>query len=162
MRRQFIKKLIFASVLIVLSAALTVLIKEALDTQNPENALPIITITHNGAPVSEQHIHRAGYEWSFFTTTERKLAPALIPEDLPIVPLDAIIGSNFEITFSSTPTSIALWRATGQYSTDFSVLETEKEGVFSTPVESGVYLYRINASWGQRGEIQYYFAVNVV
>ncbi len=161
-RRRLIRKIVLATVLILLCAAVTVVLKETLDTQDPEAALPIITITYEGTPILEQNIYRAGYDWSFFTTVERWQAPSLVPEDLPIVPQEVAGGSLFEITFTSTPSELLLYRASGRYSTDFSLVETEEDGVFTAPLEPGVYLYKINASWGTRGDIQYYFALSVV
>ncbi len=157
-----IKKIFVATILILLSAVLTIFIKEALDTRDPESALPIITITQDGIPLLEQNVYRAGYDWSFFTTVERWQAPSLVPEDLPIIPQEILPGAKFEISFSSTPTEIAIWRATGRYSTDFSVIETQNEGNFIAPLTTGEYLYRVEASWGTRGSIQYFFALSVV
>ena len=88
--RLALRKLLLGAVLLLVAAAITMFIKESLDTQNPESALPILTIEYNGTevpPSQEGFLYRAGYEWSFFTTVERR-APQLAENDLPLIPLD--------------------------------------------------------------------------
>ncbi len=161
MRRKLIKKLILATILIIISAIVTVVIKEALDTQDPEAALPIIEIKYDSNEINSDNIYRAGYDWSFFTTVERWQAPNIQPQDLPIVPQEVPANAKFNISFTSTPTQIDIYRASGQQSEDFLKIETETMGEFYAPGESGVYLYRLRCVFGSKGEIQYYFALSV-
>ncbi len=161
MRRRLIKKIILATVLLIASAVVTVIIKEALDTQDPEAALPIITIKYNDTQINSDNIYRAGYDWSFFTTVDRWQAPSLQPGDLPIVPQEVPENTLLEISFTSSPTEIEIYRTTGMQSTDFLKIETENIGEFYAPVESGEYLYKLRAVFGNKGEIQYYFALTV-
>ncbi len=161
MRTIFIRKLVLGAILIALCAGITLLIKEALDTQDPESALPIITITYNEGIFPEQSIYRAGYTWSFVTTVENWQAPSLLPEDLPIMPERVLADMPMKITFSQTPQDVQIFRASGRYSTDFLEVSTQVDGEFYTPTAQGEYLYRVVANWGSRGEIQYYFAMSV-
>ena len=54
MPKIFVRKVIIGAVLIALSAVITMMIKEALDTQNPESSLPILTVTCNGTPLTTE------------------------------------------------------------------------------------------------------------
>ncbi|MEG2930908.1 MAG: hypothetical protein RR825_03900 [Ruthenibacterium sp.] len=157
-----VRKILLGIVLVSLAAVITVFIKESLDTQDPESALPLITVKYNSGEMSAQNIYRAGYQWSFFTTVEDWQAPSLSPEDLPITPVDIQPGTPIQISFSSTPSELRIWRAAGRYSTDFLELSCPVTGEFTAPASPGIYLYRVVASWGNRGEIQYYFALSVI
>ncbi len=161
LRTVFIRKLILGAVLIAISAGITLFIKESLDTQDPEAALPIITIIYNEEEFPSNNIYRAGYTWSFITTVEKWQAPSLLPEDLPIVPETVLSDMPVSVSFSQTPDNLQIWRATGRYSTDFLEISMQTQGEFFTPTSSGEYLYRIIADWGSRGEIQYYFSMRV-
>ncbi len=161
LRTVIIRKFLLGAFLIAVCAGMTFIIKESLDTRDPETALPIITITYNDAVFPQQNIYRAGYTWSFITTVEKWQAPSLLPEDLPIVPENVLADMPVEITFSQTPQTLQIYRATGRYSTDFLEISTEADGEFYTPTTQGEYLYKVVAGWGSRGEIQYYFAMSV-
>ncbi|MEG2286481.1 MAG: hypothetical protein RSC00_01115 [Ruthenibacterium sp.] len=161
-RKLVVRKVLLGIVLVLLAAGITVFIKESLDTQDPESALPLITVRYNDGEMSAQNIYRAGYQWSFFTTVEDWQAPDLAPEDLPITPVEIQPGTPLEMSFSSTPSSLRIWRAAGRYSSDFLELSCPISGEFSAPANPGIYLYRAVASWGHRGEIQYYFALSVI
>ncbi|MEG0167809.1 MAG: hypothetical protein RSD01_04360 [Ruthenibacterium sp.] len=158
--KLLIRKILLGMVLIAIAAGITVFIKESLDTQDPESALPIIRVEYNGIEMPPAVIYRAGYEWSFFTTMERQ-APTLAQEDLPITPYDMQPDAAIKISFSKTPSTLRVWRANGRYSTDFTELASEDKSTFTTPHDAGVYLYKVKAEWGRRGFIQYYFAVDV-
>lgn len=158
MQKVLIQKLLVGILLLSLAAGVTVLIKESFDTQDPEAALPLITVDCNGLVITD--VYRAGYNWSFFTTVENKQAPSLAPEDLPIIPVDVPAGVPVSITFTKKPSTLRVWRAEGRYSSDFTELSGEEAGEFTTPVTVGTYVYKVNATW-RRGEVQYYFALNV-
>ena len=158
-----LRKLLLGAVLLLVAAAITMFIKESLDTQNPESALPILTIEYNGTevpPSQEGFLYRAGYEWSFFTTVERR-APQLAENDLPLIPLDVSPQAELELRLSKEPSSIKVLRASGTGSTEFLELTDASDGTFNTPTTSGVYVYKIRAEWSTRGYIQYYFSLNV-
>ena len=158
-----LRKLLLGAVLLLVAAAITMFIKESLDTQNPESALPILTIEYNGTevpPSQEGFLYRAGYEWSFFTTVERR-APQLAENDLPLIPLDVSPQAELELRFLKEPSSIKVLRASGTGSTEFLELTDASDGTFNTPTTSGVYVYKILAEWSTRGYIQYYFSLNV-
>ena len=159
MPKIFLRKIIIGFLLLVMAAGFTLVLKETLDTKDPESALPTISVQYNDGQV--QGVYRAGYSWSFFTTIENRQAPSLAPEDLPLTPVAVLPAHPVKITFSKTPSELRIWRAKGRYSTDYLELSNEQEGVFDTPSMPGVYLYKVKADWGSRGTIQYYFALDV-
>lgn len=159
--KRFLRKVLLGAVLIALSVCVTIFIKETLDTKDPEAALPIITLLCNETPVPPESVYRAGYTWSFFTTVEDWQAPSMAPEDLPIKPVDIAANTPIVISFSSEPSALRIWRAEGMYSSDFLELSGDVPGEFLAPATAGQYMYRVNADWGSRGNIQYYFALSV-
>ena len=74
------KKLMLGGMLILLAAAVSLLIKEALDTKAPASAVPTLTVECNGAPLSSDCVFPAAYEWNFLTGPERQTMPNYIPE----------------------------------------------------------------------------------
>lgn len=156
--KQFIRKILLGAVLIALSAVATMFIKESLDTQDPESSLPLMAVEYNGMPITD--VYRAGYEWSFFTTVERR-TPQLSESDIPLVPVDVTPSAPLRIKFSKEPSTLKITRASGRYSTDFLELTDVRDGAFKTPTVPGVYVYKVYAEWKARGYIQYYFALQV-
>lgn len=172
MPKIFVRKVIIGAVLIALSAVITMMIKEALDTQNPESSLPILTVTCNGTPLTTEanngapannepvSLLRAGYEWSFFTTIERR-TPPVTAEDLPLTPTTISAGVPISLTFSRDPAKVQVWRAEGQHGQDFLELSSGDPCNFSAPTVAGTYIYRVRAEWTGRGYIQYFFCITV-
>ena len=170
MPKIFIRKVIIGAVLIALSAAVTLTLKEWLDTQNPEYALPILTVSCNGTPLSSESnngstpgnepksLLRAGYEWNFFTTIERR-TPPVTAEDLPLQPTTISASVPISLTFSKEPSSVQVWRAEGRHGQDFLELTNVDPCNFSAPSSVGTYIYRVRAEWTGRGYIQYFFCV---
>lgn len=156
--KQFIRKVLLGAVLIVLAAFVTMFIKESLDTRDPESSLPLMVVEYNGIPIPD--VYRAGYEWSFFTTVERR-TPQLSEADIPLMPVDVMPSAPMRITFSKEPSTLKITRATGRYSMDFLELTDIQDGSFSTPTVPGIYVYKIYGEWGSRGYIQYYFSLQV-
>lgn len=151
----FIKKILIGALLVALSLVVTVVIKESLDTQDPESALPIVTVTYDGAPIPD--VYRAAYEWSFFTTKEIS-EPVIAIADMPISPYDVHSDKDITIDFSSSPSSLRIWRSDNG-GTDFTELAIENSA-FKSPSTAGMYIYRIRAEWG-KGYIEYYFMLDV-
>lgn len=153
-----LKKILLGAVLIALSACLTVIIKESLDTKDPESALPLLTVTCNSVPITD--VYRAGYEWSFFATVERR-TPQLSEEDLPLVPVDVKPAAEIRLNFSNPPSSLQVQRAQGLASGDYLQIVSDDPSVFPAPNSPGIYVYKVIAAWQGRGYIQYYFALQV-
>lgn len=160
--KSIVRKILLGTLLIALSACVSVFIKETLDTQDPESALPIITVTYNDTNMQPESVYRAGYTWSFFTTVEAWQAPSLAPEDLPLSPVEVAAGTPMTVTFTSKPSKVRIWRAQGLYSGEFLEISCDVPGEFLAPATPGLYLFRVKADWGSRGNIQYYFALSVL
>lgn len=158
MPKIFIRKVLIGAVLIALSAAVTLALKEALDTQNPESALPILTVSCNGAPPAEKSLVRAGYEWSFFTTIERH-TPPVTADGLELEPTLVSAGVPISLTFSREPAVVQVWRAEGLEGQDYLELSNGDPCNFSAPNAPGTYVYRIRAEWERRGYIQYFLCI---
>lgn len=157
--RLFFRKVVLGLVFILLAAIVTIFIKDNLDTRDPANALPDIIVKYNGAEIDKAYPIRASYSWNFLTTIEN--SPVLGLEDVPLSPFSALPQKELAISFSKTPKSIKISRADGRSSSDFTEIATEKPGVLTTPGFAGYYVYKIEASWGMRGSILYFLAIQV-
>ncbi|MEG1104867.1 MAG: hypothetical protein RSD78_08495 [Oscillospiraceae bacterium] len=155
--RSVIRKVCLGAVLISLAVCVTLLIKESLDTKDPQSALPSIDVIYNGNSLPETSVFRAGYSWNFLTTIED--FPAMAPEDIPLYPVDVLPQIQMEIKFSKPPKELKISRADGRYSQDFIEIATDVTGEMLSPSVPGVYVYKVEASWGIRGSILYYFAL---
>lgn len=158
MPKKVIAKILIGIVLVVLAAVGALLIKEYFDTRSPEAALPIMTLEYEGREV--QGVYRAGYEWSFFMTIARQ-APQVSVDDLPLTPIAVQPQMPMNIRFSRKSGKIRVWRAAGRFGNDFIELTEANLDSLSTPSTAGVYVYKVLADWGSRGNVQYYFALDV-
>lgn len=160
--RVFFKKLVAGAVLIALAALVAYVLKEMLDTKNPESALPAIAVEYEYSehPLSnESEVRRAGWEWAFFLTNEK--TPMLDLEDVPVTPVDVLPGARMTIQFSKEPSGLRLYRrAYADIPPMFQETSFSSGTSFFTPTQPGLYYYRICAEW-PRGTIQYYFALQV-
>ena len=147
------------AVCIAVAAFISVLIKESLDTLDPEASLPTLVVTQNDQVITD--VYRAGYEWRYFATVERR-APQVTEADLPLVPVDVAPQACIALNFSSDPSSLHVYRTESQASPNYLELVNEDPSVFYAPTTPGVYVYKVIAEWGWRGEIQYYFSVRIV
>ena len=73
---QVIRKLLIGAAALAVAICITIFIRENMDVNDPERALPSITITMNGTTaMAPEMIFRAGYEWNFLTTTAKSTPP---------------------------------------------------------------------------------------
>ena len=156
----FFRKLIIGAVLLAIATGMTAFIKESLDTQDPESALPIITVLYGDEElIPDKEVRRAGWEWNFFLTQEK--TPLLSPEDVPLQPVDVMPGAQMRILFTKEPSELRVMRAVSDKPTEYLELSDAGGGRFSTPTTPGLYFYKVRAEWSGRGFIQYYFALQV-
>ncbi len=138
------------------------ILKEVLDTKEPESALPVISVQYEygeNALSNEREVRRAGWEWKFFLTNEK--TPMLALDDVPITPVDVLPGARMTISFSKAPTDLRLYRrAYDDIPSEFYETAFSSGTSFYAPTQPGRYYYRIYAEW-PRGVIQYYFALQV-
>lgn len=140
----FFRKLIIGAVLLAIATGMTAFIKESLDTQDPESALPIITVLYGDEElVPDKEVRRAGWEWNFFLTQEK--TPLLSPEDVPLQPVDVMPGAQMRILFTKEPSELRVMRAVSDKPTEYLELSDAGGGRFSTPTTPGLYFYKVRA-----------------
>lgn len=162
-KRQFIRKAIIGICALAVAICITIFIRENMDIQTPERALPTITITmDNKTNLSSTSIFRAAYEWSFLTTTA-KHTPPYTTEDLQLAAPPVLMAPRtyLDISFSIKPKNILISRADESNLDAFMDLVDVGSGPIITPATPGLYLYRLQADFGWRGSILYFFAVQI-
>lgn len=159
--RTFFKKLLLGIFLIAMAALGSFLLKETLDSNDPENNLPILTVNcgyastlTSGKDTPETFIKRAGYEWNFLTKIVK--SPTLPPTEYPLYPITVVANTPIVINFSVPYETLKVSRSNGQYDVNFMPVA----GDIYTPAEPGTYCYCIEAGF-KRGSIIYYFVVSV-
>lgn len=152
MYKQKLRRYALAIVLLVISAYISVFIKDTIDSKNPEVSLPIISVTTGYTSIPD--VPRAGYEWNYATKTVQ--SPFISCIDVPLVVYDALPGAPILIDFSSPYKSITLYEGEGVAPENF----TEKRYSMTTPAEEGTYVYKVVAQF-DRGTIVHYFALEV-
>lgn len=155
------KKLVAGVFLIALAALASFLLKETLDSHDPENNLPILTVScgyattlTSGNGTAETYIRRAGYEWNFLTKIVK--SPTLPPTEYPLYPLTVAANTPIVVSFSVPYRTLKISRSNGQYDPHFEPLA----GEITTPSVPGDYCYCIEAGFA-RGSIIYYFVVRI-
>ncbi len=158
--KVFFKKLLLGTLLIALAAGVTAMLKEVLDTRDPESALPLITVTYGDETLSnEREVRRAGWEWHFFLTNEK--TPLLSLEDVPLTPVEVLPGAQLQISFTKTPSELLTQYAADAYPIQFVEPQGKSAGTIHAPTTPGRYYYKVRAEWAGRGFIQYYFVLQV-
>ena len=73
-------------------------------------------MTQNDQVITD--VYRAGYEWRYFATVERR-APQVTEADLPLVPVDVAPQARIALNFSSDPSSLHVYRTESQASPNY-------------------------------------------
>lgn len=160
--KQLLRKLAIGAVALAVAAGITLFIKENLDVQDPETALPTIQVTTNGMALSPEMIFRAGYIWNFFTTTEEN-TPLWTTQDIlaHTYPVDVPPRSILSIDFSLKPKTLTVSRTDDEnFEYYLDLVDTDGSQII-TPAQAGAYLYKIQAGFGRRGSVIYYLLINV-
>lgn len=71
-------------------------------------------------------------------------------------------ATPLNISFSTKPKDLKVSVAEGRYGTLYRPVEEAANGSFFAPSEAGEYVYKVEANWGRRGSIIYYFCVRVL
>lgn len=161
--KQIIRKLVIGAAALTAAVCITLFIRENMDVKDPESALPSLTVTMNDtAVITPESVFRAGYEWNFLTTTAKN-TPAFSSADLrrltPAIPMAPRTYLN--ISFSIKPKSLIISRADDEKKEVFMDLVDVGDGPIITPAAPGLYMYRIQANFGWRGSIVYFFTVQI-
>ena len=150
--KRKVKRYLLAVVLLVLSAYVTIFIKNYVDSMNPEKTLPAISVS---VGYTQPVVQRAGYTWKFGPGISPVLSPYISAEDVPLMVTDCYPNENIVINFSAPCDYIILNQTQGLANNDFRQLYT-----WVTPAEESIYVYKIEANF-EKGDILYYFAVQV-
>ncbi len=161
--RNTLKKIALGIVLIALAASISLFIKETLDIKNPESALPDLTVSVDGMILAPSMIFRAGYEWNFWATVDRN-TPLYTPHDITtqVYPVDIAPRSIINLQFTIPHKDLHVSRADNppDYSHYIQLQDTNPTDIIS-PATPGQYIYKVEAGFGWRGSVIYYFMVNV-
>ena len=161
--KQMVRKLLIGAAAMAAAICITIFIRENMDVQDPEQALPVMTVTMNGsAAIPPDMVFRAGYEWNFLTTTAKD-TPPYSTQDLQqhTPPVDMFARTYMDIDFSIQPKSLVISRASEENYDLFMDLVDVEDGPLIAPATPGVYMYRIQADFGWRGSAIYFFRVRV-
>lgn len=161
--KQIVRKLVIGAFALAVAICITIFIRENMDVKDPESALPTLTVTMNGsAAMAPGSVFRAGYEWNFLTTTQ-KSTPVYSSADLrqvtPPVPMPP--RTYLDLKFSIQPKSVVVSRADDEKLESFMELIDAGDGPIITPAATGLYMYRIEANFGWRGSIIYFFTIQI-
>lgn len=158
-----IRKLALGALLMAIAIFITVLIRENMDVKDPEQALPTLSITINGdTKMNDRMVLRAGYEWNFFTTVAKD-TPNYTTSSIrdQIYPVDVPPNSVLNIDFSLQPKTLRIQRASDDKLENFVELADVSSGQLIAPSTPGLYLYQLEAGFGWRGSIRYFFMIRV-
>lgn len=161
--KRVIRKLLLGTALMAIAICITILIRENMDVKDPEQALPTISITINGdTKMNDRMVFRAGYEWSFFTTVAKDTPTytSAAIRDL-IYPVDVPPNSVLNISFSLPAKTLRIQRASDEKLENFVELADVSDGQLIAPSSPGLYLYQLEAGFGWRGSIRYFFMIRV-
>lgn len=156
LRKRNLRRIIIAVVFILLAGVITTMLNAALASRNPVAALPEMRVIYKDAPLPYEYICLQSYSWQFLFINKSGDANApdwwkYFLDAGPVVP-----GSPLDIEFTYPCQSLTVSRAD-----EGSDLFVEMGGVLRTPLEAGVYTYRVDANWGWRGSVRYYFKIEV-
>lgn len=165
--KNIIKKLFIGVVLFVLAGIATVAIRDVLARKNPEAALPEFKVFYSKYPVQAdtaqadirytqlpvENTALGAFTWRFLFENVHGGQPDTWKE-LKAGWVNP--GTAMKMEFSRQPQTIKAFRAYG--TGGFEPLD----GSWQLPNMPGTYTYRVEASWGTRGNIVVYFKVQVV
>ncbi len=155
LRKKMVLKIGAGVLLILLSAAFAFVIRDMLAMQHPENALPDIQIDYIDTELPAENWMMDSYSWRFLLVTKSwQNEDRDAWRDMPAAPV--LPGAALDVSFSYPCETLKISR-----SVDNSVEFLELGGQLETPQAPGVYTYMVEAGWGARGSILYYFKVVV-
>lgn len=162
-KKQVIRKILLGAVLLAAAVGITIVMRENMNVQEPEKALPTITITMDGDTVfARDRVFLAGYEWNFLTMTAKHTPPysaADLKHVTPPVPMEP--RTYLELDFSIKPKELVISRASDPNLESYMELTNVGMGPLITPAEPGIYRYQVQASFGWRGSTVYFFTVQI-
>lgn len=147
------KKFIAAVMLLVLSGVAAFYLKDYIDSNNPQYAIPRLSVSVDTQEVSTQ---LAGCEWRF-RNGRRYYQEITLHYYVEPTAIHALGGEQIVVDLSiANPEILNISRSDGPYS--LNMIPTR--GDLTVPFESGEYLYEVHAVYEQ-GFVIYYFRVRV-
>ncbi len=152
-KRKF-KRYFIAIVMLILSVYATLFIKDTVDSLNPEESLPLVSIS---VGYTNPQVKRTGYSWQFGAREVR--SPFLHPPDVTLISLEAPTDTPIVINFSDEYELLKI-----SYNDETTALSTGEYqsilGAPKTPTQEGVYIYQVEVTF-EDGKILYYFSLDV-
>ena len=159
MHNRALRRYVIAFVLLLFAGYISVVIKDTIDSKNPEVSLPIINVTTGYSTIP--NVPRAGYEWNF--RTKSVMAPYVSILDIPLIAYDAMPDTPVLIGFTMPHKELNIYEGKGMM-VNGRVVTSEifraKSNTLVTPSEEGIYVYKVVARFEQ-GTIVHYFALEV-
>lgn len=145
------RKVILAVLCFILAGFVSFWIKELIDARNPSYAVPRVTVTADGRPVSAA---LSECSWSFLTQETYTVDYSGNLFDMDIPRNDCMGGEKLEIQYSQPTDLIRIYR-TLPYTYDFIVAEDE----LIVPYEAGGYIYQVYAQFPRGYEVILFYIV---
>lgn len=152
--RRGLLKTLAALLLMALAAVASLLIKETVDSTDPESNLPLIQAS---VGYTKLNVVRANFEWNYITRQVHGPALSVESGDVPYFPFEVSPNTRLVVVMSDPNyLSMKISRADGLYNPEF----IEIYGDIYTPSVPGDYSYKIEVSY-KKGSLLYYTAVRV-
>ena len=146
-----IGKIIIGLLCFILSGFIAFWTKELIDSRYPAYAIPEVTVTADGIPISGT---MSECSWTFLTqeTYNVEFSGNLFDMDIP---RNSVMGGEkLEISFSLPMESVRVFR-TKPYTYDFIVADDELQ----IPFEQGGYIYQVYAQFKRGYEVIFFYVV---
>ena len=159
LRKQQLQRIAFGVALWVVVLFVAMVIQNGLAQQNPENALPTMSVYYHGRDggaggLPAEHIRRDSYEWRFLFWNKAWSGVDLeVWSEISPAPVQP--NSALELGFSFEPKNVRVSMKTG--GSDF----VELGGALTAPDKVGTYTYKVDATWGNGKNVTYYFRIRI-
>lgn len=147
------KRLIAAVILFCMAGVFSFLLKDFIDSENPEYAIAQIEVTADTTVVG--HV-LAGYEWSFYNG-RRDAMPTRAWFELEMTPYEMLGGEKINIEFTLPAQEVMINRLDNNKQDGFVPSDND----LYVPFDKGGYLYEVHARFRQ-GWVLYYFYIVVI
>ena len=144
------KKFIVAIMLLALAGVATFYLKDYIDSENPEYAIPQIEVTADTEVVAHMV---TGYEWEFYNGRTASMS-SMSWYDYEVESLTStkvLGGERLNIEFTMPARAVMINRTND---TDKGFIPADNET--TVPFEKGIYLYEVWAKF-DKGWVMYYF-----
>ena len=158
---NIIKRVLLGFAFISIAVIVALYLKDVLDRQNPDYAIPQLRVTADG---QELDLYLSNYYWKFdFGSEAVKLEPeidggAVSVLDEGIVQANILHGGEeLKYEFSQEESLRYIDRSEAYSTVSFQLADNERYA----PNEPGAYYYRVAAEF-DKGRVEYYFRIDVI